>query len=145
MGIEMFVFGFRKLSEEEIDELTFKSREDIVKSDYWRNLYPKAPYGAGYWFLEDWEYEQEEYNGIKGALSPVETADYDYVYVCWREKLGYFWHKDSNDRRHIESILDSTDMNWDEAYHEVPYVWVGGHLDASPTALDKEIIAFSYG
>ena len=143
MGIEMFVFGFRKLKEEEIDELQFMKRGAIEKSDYWRNFFPTAPYGSGYWLIDEWDLER--YSSIKKVLSPIETADRGTVYACWRERLGYYWHKDSAGRAHIEAILDSTEMNWDDAYHVVPYVWVAGHLDVSATIPEEEIIAFCYG
>ena len=145
MGIEMFIFGLRKLREQEIDELEFKEVEEIKASDYWTKLFPNAPHDAHYWLLEEWDLDNE-YPSIKDAFTRIFTRDWGEMYVCWKEELAYHWHKDSCGRSHIEDILESADINLDDRYHVVPHVCVEGHLERRPSAgEDEEIVAFVYG
>ena len=42
MGLELNILGLRKLKDEEIKELTGKTQEEMRKSKYFRQFFPKT-------------------------------------------------------------------------------------------------------
>ena len=55
MGLELSILGIRKIKDEEIKELTGKTRKEMEKSKFFRKFFPNAPYDSWYW-----SYSQKE-------------------------------------------------------------------------------------
>ena len=146
MGIELFVLGIRKLKKEEIKELTGKSVDKMEKSTYFSQVLDCAPTAGRYECFTELEDHEKS---IRHMLSPVEDNWGHTVYVCWIERLGYYWHKDMYDREKIEMLIEDmgSSMDWDQSYHIVSFDFIRGYIYRSPKLMDEkeEIIAFVYG
>ena len=146
MGLELYIIGIRKLRKEEIKALTGKSVDEIEKSTYFSQVLNCRPTCGEYRCYNKLE---GHLKSIRHMLSPVKDNRGNTVAVCWVERLGYYWHKDMNDRERIEMLLEDmgSSMDWDQSYHIVSYYFIRGYIDRDPILMDEkeEIITFLYG
>ena len=146
MGLELSILGIRKINDEEIKELTGKTREEMRKSKFFRQFFPNAPYDSWYWC-----YSQEMISKDKDVLhmySPVKDANGDVVYVIWVEVIAYYWHKNPIDREQIDLFLEDVDeIDWDQGFHVVEYEDIRQYTRRKPSLMDtkEELVAFVYG
>lgn len=149
MGVELSILGIRKIKDEEIKELTGKTRNEMEKCKFFRNFFPHAPYHSWYWTYSHKEISMDEsYKSVIHMFSPVEDANGVIVYVIWVEKLGNYRHKDPYGRGKIELFWkDVHDVDWKQAFHVVPYGDISDYTDWGPSVRNtrKELVAFIYG
>ena len=150
MGLELSILGIRKIRDEEIEELTGKTRIEMEKCKFFRNFFPHAPYHSWYWTYSHKEISMDDsYKCVMHLFSPVKDATGDIVYVIWVEKLAGYWHKDPYGREKIEQFWDDVDydLGWDQAFYVVPYDDISWYTDREPTVTDtkEELVAFIYG
>ena len=147
MGLELNILGLRKLKDEEIKELTGKTQEEMRKSKYFRQFFPKAPYDSWYRAYSLGEVLKDK--SVMHVLSPVEDADGDTVYVLWIEVLASYWHKNPYDREQIELLLEDVEssVDWDQSFHVVAYEDIRSYMNRKPSVMDtdEEVVAFIYG
>lgn len=80
--------------------------------------------------------------------SPVKDANGDVVYVIWVEVIGYYWHKNPDDREQIEFFLEDVgEVDWNQRYHVVEYDDIRAYTRRKPMLMDteEELTAFIYG
>ena len=146
MGLELSILGLRRIKDEEIKELTGKTRDEIKKSKFFRQFFPNAPYDS--WYSS---YSREAVSKDKNIMhmySPVKDATGETVYVIWVEEIGYYWHKNPYDREQIDLFLEDVgEINWDESYHIVEYDDIREYTRRKPSMTDtkEELVAFIYG
>lgn len=149
MGIELRILGIRKIRDEEIEELFGKTEKEIEECQYFRTFFPKAPYGSRYWCFSQDEINQYHHRSVLHMMTPVLDSQGKERYVFWVEKLGYYWHKNPDDRMRIEELIfdDRIIIDWDQSFHVVPYDQISCFMDGRPMVKNKreEIIAFLYG
>ena len=145
MGLELYILGVRKLKKEEAIELTGKRIAEMESSKYFREFFPKAPHDSWYRVHEKKSHDKK----LARMYTPVTDAYGNTVYVFWEEILGYYWHKNPDDRSQIDRFMDNLDepVDWDEGYHVVDPIDVGGYIDRQPQIRDgnQEIFAVLYG
>lgn len=148
MGVELFILGIRKLRKKEIKELTGKTVIEMEKSEYYLRYFPSAPYNSHYCTYSPAVLRDEGYKNIRHLFTPVRDAYGDYVYVIWKEELGYYWHKNQSDREKIERLLHNIgDVDWNQSYHVAAYDDISGYTDRRPSVMntEEELVVFSYG
>ncbi len=149
MGVELSILGIRKIKEEEIKELTGKTRNEMEKSKFFREFFPKAPYDSWYWTYSQEEIsEDDSYQNVMHMFSPVQDAHGYTVYVIWVEEIGFFRHKDPYGREQIDRLFeDVDDFDAHQAFHVVPYYDISMYTDRSPSVMNtkEELVAFIYG
>ena len=146
MGLELSILGIRKIKDEEIKELTGKTRAEMRKCKFFRQFFPEAPYDS--WYSN---YSQEAISNDKDIMhmySPVKDANGDVVYVIWVEKIAYYWHKNPDDREQIEFFLEDVgEVDWNQRYHVVEHDDMRTYTRRKPMLMDteEELTAFIYG
>ena len=151
MGVDLNILGIRAINEEEIKELTGKTREEMEKSQYFRKFFPNAPAASWYWVYTDSDYFDLYYSNdvnIQCMFSSVEDEDGETFYVIWVEELASFWPGDPDDRIRIDHLLDDVGkVDWDQQFHVVPYSVISAytHREPSVTDTEEELVAFIYG
>ena len=146
MGLELSILGIRKINNEEIQELTGKTREEMRNSKFFRKFFPEAPYDSWYW-----SYSQEailKQKNVMHMYSPVKDANGNILYVIWVEKIGYYWHKNPDDREQIEFFLEDVgEIDWDQSFHIVEYDDIRGYTRRKPSVMntEEELVTFVYG
>ena len=150
MGLELYIFGIRKIRDEEVRELTGKTRQEMKKCKFYMELFPDASYFARYWhFSEDRLTDRDK--SVMHMLTPVTDADGVTGYVFWVEELAHYWHKSDYGGERIdmmiEEVCDLDYMDWDQNFHVVPYDVIDCYTDRRPLLEDEdeEIVAFIYG
>lgn len=82
MGLELSILGIRKIKDEEIKELTGKTRKEMEKSKFFRKYFPKAPYDSWYWCYSQKEIsEYGRYENVMHMFSPVKVPDTNAIYL----------------------------------------------------------------
>ena len=146
MGLELSILGIRKIKDEEIKELTGKTREEMRKSKFFRQFFPNAPYDSWYWsYSQDMILKDKD---IMHMYSPVKDASGEILYVIWVEEIGYYWHKNPYDREQIEFFLEDVgEVDWNQSFHVVEYDDIRGYTRRKPSVMDtkEELVAFIYG
>ena len=149
MGVELSILGIRKIKDEEIKELTGKTRIEMEKCRFFRNFFPHAPYNSSYWTYSHKEILMDDsYKSVIHMFSPVKDAAGDIVYVIWVEKLGGYCPKNPYGRKQIDEFWKDVDgVNWKQAFHVVPYGDTSQYTDWEPSVSNtrKELVAFIYG
>lgn len=146
MSVDLRIYGIRKFNEEEIAELTGKTEDEIYQSEFFRKLFPSAPYNSRYEFYDS---PKKYLKSIEHMLTPIVTADDDILlYGFWIEELAYYWKNLSHDDPLIDEILNAVRgrIEYDQYYSVIPYELAGQYLNKNqPTCIKDEIIAISYG
>ena len=149
MGLELKILGIRKIKEEEINELTGKTWEEMEKCKYFRQFFPCAEYHSCYWSYSQKEISKDDrYKSIKHMLSPVKDENGNDVYVMWVEHLAYYWQKNPYDDEQIDSFFeDIDDVDWEQSFHVVLYDDISSYTRRKPSVMDtkEELVAFIYG
>ena len=150
MGLELSILGIRKIKDEEIKELTGKTRNEMEKSKFFRKFFPNAPYDSWYWSYSQKEIsEDSRYNNVMHMFSPVKDANGVIVYVIWVEELGNYRHKDPYGRERIDQFWEDVDDDLDsnQAFYVVPYCDISMYTDRRPSVMNtkEELVAFIYG
>lgn len=63
------------------------------------------------------------------------------------EELGYYWHKNPDDREKIERLLNRIgDVDWSQPCHVAAYEDLSGYADTRPSVMntEEELTAFIY-
>ena len=150
MGLELSILGIRKIKDEEIKELTGKTRKEMEKSKFFRKYFPKAPYDSWYWCYSQKEISEDgRYENVMHMFSPVKDANGIIVYVIWVEELGYHWYKDPYGRKRIDQFWEDVDDDLDrkQEFYVVPYGDISMYTDRRPSVMNtkEELVAFIYG
>lgn len=150
MGLELSILGIRKIKDEEIKELTGKTRNEMEKSKFFRKFFPNAPYDSWYWCYSQKEISEDgRYENVMHMFSPVKDANGVIVYVIWVEELGYYWHKDPYGRKQIDQFWEDVDDDLDrnQAFYVVPYGDISMYTNRNPSVMNtkEELVAFIYG
>lgn len=148
MGLELYILGIRKLRKKEIKELTGKTAVEMENSEYFRRYFPSAPSNSHYRTYSREILRDEGYKNIRHLFSPVRDAWGEYRYVIWVEELGYYWHKNPDDREKIGRLLKGIgDVDWSQSYHVAAYEDLSGYADTRPSVMNtkEELTAFIYG
>ena len=146
MGLELSILGIRKIKDEEIKELTGKTRDEMQKSKFFRQFFPNAPYDSWYW-CHSLQWISKDKN-VMHMYTPVKDANGEIVYVIWVEKIGYYWHKNPDDREQIEFFLEDVgEIDWNQSFHIVEYDDISQYTRRKPSVMDteEELVAFIYG
>ena len=147
MGVELSILGIRYINEEEIKELTGKTRVEIEKSQYFRKFFPNAPMDSWYWAFTVSEWLADSNDNIMEMFSFVEAED-EVLYVTWVEELANYRHRDPYDRERIERLLEDVGkVDWDEEFHVVPWGVISNYTHLKPSVMDteEELVGFIYG
>lgn len=102
MALDLFIFGIRKLREEEIAELTGKTIDEIAESKFFRKFYPSAGGNSGYTYYEK---ADDSLRSVFHMLTPVAAAE-EELYIFWTEKLAHFWSNYPEEAAVINEIFD---------------------------------------
>lgn len=148
--MEFFIVGLRKITQQEISELTGKSAYEMGNSVFWRSLFPDAPYYySGYQVYSEKTAQEDELASIRHILTPVEDDQGNTLYVCWSEELNRFWMKDPDEREKVKYLLEEVEdmLNEKDSFHVIPAAYVMQYCDRRPVIRDeeKEIITVFYG
>ena len=146
MSMTLRLYGIRKLRKEEVRELSGKTAEEIRASQYFRELFPRAPYNTWY------ECRRSD-KGIRGRvhhmLTRVKTADGKTVWVFCREELAYYWRNLSHEDSTVYEIMNSLDsyFDWDREFNVVPVGIASSYFNCGwPSCGEpEELILLSYG
>ncbi|MBQ6342565.1 MAG: hypothetical protein IJI41_05535 [Anaerolineaceae bacterium] len=79
MGLELSILGIRKIKEEEIKELTGKTRDEMGESKFFRQFFPNAPCDSWYW-SHSLQWISKDKN-VMHMYTPVKDANGEIVYV----------------------------------------------------------------
>jgi hypothetical protein len=148
MGIEVYIVGMRRLTDQEVEALNGMSLNEIEESDYFKNVLSNPPADSCYrGEYREYFIGKEHLDSVRHMYRPVRDDHGRTVYVVWREMLGYYWHKAEYDRSQIESLLDDmgSSMNWDDSYHVADYGTLRPYMNTEPSKYEGEIYAFLYG
>ena len=146
MGLELSILGIRRINDEEIKELTGKTRAEMRESKFFRQFFPAGPTDSWYSVWSRGFISKDK--DIPHLYSPVKDANGDELYVLWVEVLASYWHKNPSDREQIELFLeDAGEIDWDQRYHVVEYEDIRAYTRRKPSVTDprEELVAFIYG
>ena len=147
MGLELYVFGIRKLHEKEITHLSGKTTYEMMHSKFFLEVWPDEPKSARYNCQTSLRIQKDHMNSIRHMATPVPDADGNSVYVWWQEELAYYWQKNPLHDEIIDRILDEVGeiMDWKDSFHIVPYEYIDAYCKRPTHPDDLEIVAFLYG
>ena len=92
MGVELSILGIRKIKDEEIKELTGKTRIEMEKCRFFRNFFPHAPYNSSYWTYSHKEILMDDsYKSVIHMFSPVKDAAGDIDPTGYNRSASTGW------------------------------------------------------
>ena len=101
------------------------------------------------WYLaytmSDWLDDSKD--NILEMFTDAEAED-GIFWVVWVGELASYWHKDPDDRSRIEHFPEDVGkVDWDQAFHVVPYGVISNYTRLRPTVNDpeEELIGSTYG